>query len=254
MVWSAQHDVMLCREILLAQPFQHKFGSRERGHAWDEVADRLSKISEPKFLVDQRAVRERYSKLEKGFKRKMAMEERASGISPQMTEVDQAIETIIGLAESAKEELAKAEGEKNQVKEKEKETAEGVRKRAMERLGETKDRENGGRVKKRRVYSGVETIALLHDKGEMEVKLRQQEIDLKKRELELRELEISKLSDERSFEREMRAREEASREQKWRLLLETQQQIICMMQQLMQQMKEQNSVLVSLMSKVNDKI
>ena len=254
MVWSAQHDVMLCREILLAQPFQHKFGSRERGHAWDEVADRLSKISEPKFLVDQRAVRERYSKLEKGFKRKMAMEERASGISPQITEVDQAIETIIGLAESAKEELAKAEGEKNQVKEKEKETAEGVRKRAMERLGETKDRENGGRVKKRRVYSGIETTALLHDKGEMEVKLRQQEIDLKKRELELRELEISKLSDERSFEREMRAREEASREQKWRLLLETQQQIICMMQQLMQQMKEQNSVLVSLMSKVNDKI
>ena len=146
MVWSAQHDVMLCREILLAQPFQHKCGSRETGHAWDEAADRLSKISEPKFLVDQRAVRERYSKLEEGFKRKMAMDERASGISPQMTEVDQAIETIIGLAESAKEELAKAEGEKNQVKEKE--TAEGVRKRPMERLGETKDRENGGRVKK----------------------------------------------------------------------------------------------------------
>ena len=37
-VWSAQHDVMLCREILLAQPFQHKFGLREREHAWDEVA------------------------------------------------------------------------------------------------------------------------------------------------------------------------------------------------------------------------
>ena len=66
----------------------------------------------------------------------MAMEERASGISPQITEVDEAIETIIGLAESAKEELAKAEGERSQVKEKEKETAEGVRKRAMERLGE----------------------------------------------------------------------------------------------------------------------
>ena len=69
-------------------------------------------------------------------------------------------------------------------------------------------------MKKRRVYSGVETIALSHDKGEKEVKLRQQEIDLKKRELELRELEISKLSDERSFEREMRAREVANREQK----------------------------------------
>ena len=81
MVWSAQHDVMLCREIVLAQPFQHKFGSRERGHTWDEVADQLSKISEPKFHVDQRAVRERYSKLEKGFKRKMAIEERASRIA-----------------------------------------------------------------------------------------------------------------------------------------------------------------------------
>ena len=40
------------------------------------------------------------------------MEERAIGISPQMTEGDEAIETIIGLAVSAKEELAKAEGEK----------------------------------------------------------------------------------------------------------------------------------------------
>ena len=88
----------------------------------------------------------------------------------------------------------------------------------------------------------------------MEVKLRQQEIDLKKMELELRELEISKVSDKRSFEREMRAREEASREQKRRLLLETQQQMICMMQQLIQQMKEQYSVLVSLISNVNDKI
>jgi len=123
MVWSAQHDVMLCREVLLVQPFQYKCESRERGHAWDEVADQLCKISEPKFYVDQTAVQERYSKLENGFKRKMAMEERASGISPQMTEVDEAIETIIGLAESAKEELAKAEGERSQVKEKE--TAEG---------------------------------------------------------------------------------------------------------------------------------
>ena len=99
----------------------------------------------------------------------MAMEERASGILPQITEVDEAIETFIGLAESVKEKLAKAEGERSQVKERE--TAEDVRQMAMEWLGETKERENGERVKKE-VYSGVETIALLHNKGEMEVKLR----------------------------------------------------------------------------------
>jgi len=75
MVWSAQHDVMLCIEILLAQPFEHKFTSREREHAWDEAADWLSKTSEPKFNVHQRVAREIYSKLEKGVKRKMAMEE-----------------------------------------------------------------------------------------------------------------------------------------------------------------------------------
>ena len=63
------------------------------------------------------------------------------------------------------------------------------------------------------MYSEIEAIALLHDKGEMEVKLRQLEIDLKKKELELKELEISRLNDERGFEWEMRAREEA-REQK----------------------------------------
>ena len=53
-----------------------------------------------------------------------------------MTEEDEAIETIVRLAESANEELAKAEGERSQVKEKEKETARGVRKSAVERLGE----------------------------------------------------------------------------------------------------------------------
>ena len=45
--------------------------------------------------MDQRGVRERYAKLENAYKEKLREEHQASGISPQITELDQGLETII---------------------------------------------------------------------------------------------------------------------------------------------------------------
>jgi len=95
-----------------------------------------------RFVVDQRGVRERYAKLERNFKRKIAAKERASGISPDKTVLDEAIENIMERREGAEEEIAQRAESTAVVMEKERETAESVRKRSMERLAETREREN----------------------------------------------------------------------------------------------------------------
>ena len=78
MVWTKQHDIMLAREILVARPFVFKFGSRERGQAWDKVAEALNTVKQLRFHVDQRGVRERYEKLRKAYQKRMREEARAS--------------------------------------------------------------------------------------------------------------------------------------------------------------------------------
>ena len=70
--------VLLAREILVAKPFDYKFGSRERGQAWDKVAESLNLVQQIRFTVDQRGVRERYAKLERAYKKRLREEERAS--------------------------------------------------------------------------------------------------------------------------------------------------------------------------------
>ena len=105
MAWTLEHDFLLCREILALQSFQYKCGSREKGQCWDKIAKNLNSIENPKSSVNQRGVRERYAKIERNYRRKKADEERASGISPDKMELDEAVESIIGLTESALEKL-----------------------------------------------------------------------------------------------------------------------------------------------------
>ncbi len=94
------------------------------------------------FTVDQRAVKDRFVKLEKGFKGKVAEENRASGVVPEHTKLDQALEDILEWSEAAQEEVARGDKRKEKNAEKERETAESVRKRPMERLAETRGRES----------------------------------------------------------------------------------------------------------------
>ena len=94
--WSEEHDIMLCRKILVEEPHNFKHRSRERGRCWDRTAESLNKIDQPKFIVDQSAVRDRFVKLEKACKKKTRDELRANGIAPnEPSELDQALEEII---------------------------------------------------------------------------------------------------------------------------------------------------------------
>ena len=149
MVWTTKHDVALCREILAVEPYKNKVGSREKGQSWDRIATALNTYIEPRFSADQRAVRERFAKLEKYFKKKTASEVRASGISPEITELDEAMENILELTETARMEQGEEMEGRKKRDEQEKETAVSVRKRSMERLGETRERECQESKKKR---------------------------------------------------------------------------------------------------------
>ena len=81
----------------------------------------------------------------------MAAEERASGISPERTELDETVESIIERKEGAEEEMACRAESTATMMERETETAESVRKRSMGRLVEKRERESQRSTKKRKV-------------------------------------------------------------------------------------------------------
>jgi hypothetical protein len=166
MFWTEEHDIIMCREILAVDPFTGtKKGTVERGAKWTEIVDNLMKIENPKFKVDQRAVRDRYTLLSQKLRKKLREEERASGIETDMTEVEDALEDIIDIEDNSLKQVEYNAEVKVKEMDKEKQSAEDVRKRAMEKLGETQKRkgdkaeaDNEKQPKKKR-SNGSDTIA-----------------------------------------------------------------------------------------------
>ena len=182
MEWTEIHDTLLCREVLLEEPYKYKKGSNERGKKWTEIAEALNKSEEVKFKVTQRGVRERMERLQKKQMEKKKEEESASGIAvDDVTELETLIDEIID-QEKLAEESRDSEGALKKI-EADKQTAENMRKEAMERFGETKKRSedegNQGRQTKRR-RSGNDVVEYLKQKAEKENEFRAEELALKK--------------------------------------------------------------------------
>ena len=76
MKWSEEHDLMLCREVLVMEPFKHPKQSRETGEIWGEIAQNLNGLSVPKFTVRTRSVRDRLTLLLRKYKEKVRNESR----------------------------------------------------------------------------------------------------------------------------------------------------------------------------------
>ena len=110
-------------------------------------------------------------------------EERASGIDPEMTEIDIMLEEIC-----EKEEVAEEEDETKKKKAKaEKESAEKMRLKAMEKLSESqkrKDSNEEAQPKKSRKSIG-DAVSYLQEKSKQEIAFRKEQIELKKQEDEL---------------------------------------------------------------------
>ena len=95
MKWTVEHDLTLCGEVLLQEPFKHPKNSKERGEVWSNVAVNLNSLENPSFKVSKRSVRDRLTLLQTKYKGKIREEEKASGIDCEETPLDAATEEIL---------------------------------------------------------------------------------------------------------------------------------------------------------------
>ena len=61
MSWSNEHDVYLCREVLLVELYNHKPNPRERGSAWEFISENLNAMKEVSMNVNKRSVRDKFT-------------------------------------------------------------------------------------------------------------------------------------------------------------------------------------------------
>ena len=193
MEWSSKHDIFLCTEILITEPFKFRKGSLDRGRLWTVVANNLNRIEEVHFNVKQRGVRERWEVIQSRWQARMRNEEKASGIAPEPeSDLDNMIQEITEKERLAEE--GRGGDEKIKKAESERETAEHVRKQAMETFNETEKRSESktedeclNKSTKRKRRSGSDSVEYLREKSSLEMKLRAEELAVKKKQLELDE-------------------------------------------------------------------
>ncbi|CAB3999713.1 nucleoporin GLE1-like [Paramuricea clavata] len=159
--------------------------SAEIGSAWTTIANELNAVQEIRFCVTQKAVRDRMKLLVERHKKKTREEESPSGISPEQSDIYEALDTIIELIDDAEQHFEKDPYEKQQKIENNRKQAEELRVKAMESYGESRKRqlESGESEPKprRKRATGGETLVYLQEKSEKEFELRKAELEIKKK-------------------------------------------------------------------------
>ena len=186
MRWTKDHDLILLKEIFLFEPYSQKRGSPERGRVWEQIAETLNGQRDDKILfkVSQRSVQDRFNVLKNNFAKRQREEERASGISLEIYEVDECLEGII---ERFKE---RDENQRKEIEEKKVRTTEDalkaaeMRKRSLETFTESPNRTSEEITPKRARNNGNDTISYLTAKYESESYLRKEELALRQEEIE----------------------------------------------------------------------
>ena len=112
MQWKPEHDAIFLRKVLASDLYSTHKGSSERGKIWSQLAEKLNEVSSCKFIVTQKSLRDRLKLLTQKHKQKMRSEKRASGIDPEMTDID------ITLEEISEKEVAEQEDETKKKKSK----------------------------------------------------------------------------------------------------------------------------------------
>ena len=187
MEWTDEHDVLMLREMIVSDVFSFKKGSVGRGDAWDSIAEKLNQIESPQFRIkDKRGVRDRWVLLRRKFRSKIREEEAASGVDVEdLTEKEVLIEELI-----EREDTVKPDDNRLSVQQ-DKDKAEDIRKKAMESMGETKKRKlsRGTTDEDQPTTAGRKRCAqplvdFLRENANAERELRQQELDIKRKEQE----------------------------------------------------------------------
>ena len=150
----------------------------------------MPKALETDYVVSQRSARHRFNLLCEKHKAKQRNELKATGISPEIIELDKALDDLLErVAESnVSHEKAKEEKKTNDVKEKS--TGEEIRRRSLETFAETRKRNleenpasSTSSLKKRSRSTGMDVLTYLKE-------MRSQ----KERETELKEKQMENMS------------------------------------------------------------
>lgn len=144
MFWNEEREILLCREIMLIEPYQFKKSTKERGDSWSKVAVNLNSIElVPSFSVDQRAIREHFAAMRKRHEKKASDEKKASGIETDVTELDILMEEILNRILEYEKELEDLAILKREKQESDESKAKDVKRACMEKFAETsKTKEN----------------------------------------------------------------------------------------------------------------
>ena len=173
MKWTEDHDLTLCREVLLQEPFKQPRNSKERGEVWRQIALNLNSLASPIFKVSKRSVRDRLTLLQTKYKEKIREEEKASGIDCEETQLVAAVEEILDKEKAADMEGNEQAGTLTKTHQSEKASAEEVRRQAMERLSKTQKRNadsEEGKPSKRGKRRSSDAVEYLKEKFELESK------------------------------------------------------------------------------------
>ncbi|CAB4028793.1 Hypothetical predicted protein [Paramuricea clavata] len=151
----------------------HKSKSRNRGVSWQKVVERLNAL--PSFDVNTKSVRDRFNLLAKKYKVKMGKQERATGGGGiEVTEAENLLEELIAMEEDANERADEESRARQIVEDEDKAKAIEMRKRAMESMGETRERLGKKNEEKRR-RSGNQSMVFLEKAIETKQKMQEEE-------------------------------------------------------------------------------
>ena len=79
MEWSDKDDLVLCRDMLVMEPYQNPCRGKERGDVWNQIPVNLSGLDHPKFRVNEISTRDsRLTLLSTKHKAKIRQEENAT--------------------------------------------------------------------------------------------------------------------------------------------------------------------------------
>ena len=98
--------------MMVINPFKAKRKQYREQKLWETIVHHLEQIEKPSFKVSVRSSRDRYTLLAKKFRKQMTGEQKASGISPEISELDVLMEELTGLEDLSEEEKANESEEK----------------------------------------------------------------------------------------------------------------------------------------------
>ena len=154
MVWSQDMDKIMLQEMAAEGVLHHKLKSRSRGISWQRVVDKVNAL--PNFDANVKSIRDRFRLLAKKHKAKMGKEERSTGGGDvDLSEVEILLEELIEIEDDTNQRAEEDHKAKKNNEDEDRAKALEMRKRAMESMGETRERlgQPSSEEKKRRTAS-----------------------------------------------------------------------------------------------------